>query len=212
MASHEISGAGATDRERVVRVAAELIAEQGAAISLDDIRAATGASRSQLYRYFGDDHGFVAAVVEYRCATVIAWHAQALASVSTWEGLERWAEVLVEEHSALDGCPIGRLAAVLSDSDEKLRSRLSEAFGAWTDAIRGALLRLRENGLLSADADLDSLATLTLSAIQGGLLLAKLTRDVEQLRTSLAGAIVELRAHETGHQRSIRAQPLGPRD
>jgi AcrR family transcriptional regulator len=199
MASSAITTQGRATRERIVRAAAELIAERGAAgTSLDDVRAATGASKSQLYHYFGDKHGLVEAVVEFQCATVLGLQARALGSVSDWHDLERWAEsmaTIVEGQGARGGCPIGTLAAALSDTNERLRTSLSEAFTAWSDAIRGALGRLRENGLISADADLDALTTITLSAIQGGLLLAKTSRDADQLRTTLNGAIAQLRAN-----------------
>jgi hypothetical protein len=102
---------------------------------------------------------------------------------------------IVEEHGARGGCPIGTLAAALSDTDEGLRTSLSEAFRAWSDAIRGALLRMRDNRLLAPDADLTALTTIVLSAVQGGLLLAKTSRDVGQLRIVLDGAISQLRAH-----------------
>jgi hypothetical protein len=101
---------------------------------------------------------------------------------------------IVEQHGARGGCPIGTLAAALSDVDEELRTSLSEAFRAWSDAIRGALTRLRDNGLISADADLEALTTIALSAIQGGLLLAKTSRDANQLRLALKGMIAQLRA------------------
>jgi AcrR family transcriptional regulator len=190
---------GRATRERIVRAAAELVAERGAAAtSLDDVRAATGASKSQLYHYFGDKHGLIEAVVEHQCATVLGLQAHALASVSTWEDLERWAEVMVsimDDQDARGGCPIGTLAAALSDTDEELRTSLSEAFRAWSDAIRGALARLQRDGLLAPDADLDTLTTITLSAIQGGLLLTKASRDVGQLRAALDGAIAQLKAN-----------------
>jgi hypothetical protein len=128
---------------------------------------------------------------------VLGLQAHALASVDDWQGLERWAEVMVaivEQHGARGGCPIGTLAAALSDVDEELRTSLSEAFRAWSDAIRGALTRLRDNGLISADADLEALTTIALSAIQGGLLLAKTSRDANQLRLALKGMIAQLRA------------------
>jgi TetR/AcrR family transcriptional regulator, transcriptional repressor for nem operon len=102
---------------------------------------------------------------------------------------------IVEEQGARGGCPIGTLAATLSDVDEGLRTSLSEAFRAWSDAIRGALVRLRGNGLISADADLDALTTFALSAIQGGLLLGKTSRDASQLRIALGGAIGQLKAN-----------------
>jgi TetR/AcrR family transcriptional regulator, transcriptional repressor for nem operon len=201
MTSVAVTKQGRATRERIVRAAAELVAERGAAgTSLDDVRSATGASKSQLYHYFGDKHGLVEAVVDFQCATVLGLQARALGSVNDWQDLERWAELMatiVEDHGARGGCPIGTLAAALSDIDDGLRTSLSEAFRAWSDAIRGALARLRENGLISAGADLDALTTITLSAIQGGLLLAKTSRDANQLRIALGGAIAQLKAH--GH-------------
>ena len=199
MASIPSTKQGRATRDRIVQATAELMAERGAAAtSLDDVRAVTNASKSQLYHYFGDKHGLVAAVVDYQCATVLGLQARALASVNGWEDLDRWADVMVaivEEQDAHGGCPIGTLAAALADTDEGLRTSLSEAFKTWRDAIRGALLKLRENGLLAPDADLDALSTITLSAIQGGLLLTKTSRDTAQLRTALRGAISQLRAH-----------------
>jgi AcrR family transcriptional regulator len=190
---------GRETRERIVRSAAELIAEHGAAgTSLDDVRGATGASKSQLYHYFGDKRGLVEAVVDFQCANVLGLQAHALGSVNDWEDLERWAGIMVsivDEQGARGGCPIGTLAAALSDVDEGLRMSLSEAFRAWSDAIHGALTRLRENGLISEDADLDALTTVTLSAIQGGLLLAKTSRDAGQLQAALDGAIAQLQVH-----------------
>jgi TetR/AcrR family transcriptional regulator, transcriptional repressor for nem operon len=199
MSSPPATRQGRATRERIVRAAAELIAERGAAAtSLDDVRAAAGASKSQLYHYFDDKRGLVEAVVDHQCAAVLGLQAHALASVSDWGDLERWADAavaIVEEQDARVGCPIGTLAASLSDTDEALRISLSEAFRAWSDAIRGALLRLRENGLIAPGADLDALTTITLAAIQGGLLLAKTSRDPGQLRIALDGAIAQLRAN-----------------
>ena len=208
MSSIAVTRQGRATRERIVRAAAELIAERGAVgTSLDDIRLATGASKSQLYHYFGDKHGLVAAVVDHQCAMVLGAQARALASVSSWDDLDSWADLmvaLVEEQGARGGCPIGTLAAALSDTDEGLRTSLSQAFRAWSDAICGALRRLRENGLLRADADLDALTTVVLSAIQGGLLLAKTSRDAGQLRIALDGAIGQLRAHGSSQRRTPR--------
>jgi AcrR family transcriptional regulator len=180
--------------------------ERGAAgTSLDDVRAATGASKSQLYHYFGDKRGLIEAVVDFQCATVLGPQVHALGSVNSWEDLEHWTDLMVgivEEHGARGGCPIGTLAAALSDTDDGLRMSLSEAFRAWSDAIRAALGRLQANGLIAGDADLDALSTITLSAIQGGLLLAKTSRDADQLRLALSGAVAQLKAH--GPKRSAR--------
>jgi AcrR family transcriptional regulator len=190
---------GRATRERIVQAAAHLIAEHGAAAtSLDDVIAATHSSKSQLYHYFGDKHGLVEAVIEYQSAAVLGFQARTLASVRSWEDLERWANVMVaalDRQRSRGGCPIGTLAAALADTDETMREQLSDAFATWHDAISGALGRLRDNGLLARDANLEQLSTSTLSAIQGGLLLAKTTRDSAQLQIALDGAIAHVRAH-----------------
>ena len=47
------TGRGRASRERIVEHAAELFAERGVAgASLDDVLAAAGAGKSQLYHYF----------------------------------------------------------------------------------------------------------------------------------------------------------------
>ena len=71
---------------------------------------------------------------------MLGFQARTLAAVSDWEGLERWAELMVtsvEQRGGRGGCPIGTLAAALADTDEALRVSLNESFRAWSDAIRG---------------------------------------------------------------------------
>jgi AcrR family transcriptional regulator len=190
---------GRATRERIVAAAASLVAERGVAgTSLDDVRAATKSSKSQLYHYFGDKRGLVQAVIDHQSAVVLGAQADALGAVGDWGDLERWANgmvAIVEAQGARGGCPIGTLAAALADTDERFREALSDAFDSWRDAIAGALARLRQNRLLAADADLEALTTTTLASIQGGLLLAKTQRDSAQLRIALDGAIAQLRAH-----------------
>jgi TetR/AcrR family transcriptional regulator, transcriptional repressor for nem operon len=201
---------GRATRERIVQAAARIVARQGAAAtSLDDVMTATQASKSQLYHYFGDRHGLVEAVVEYESAAVLGLQARALASVATWEQLNAWADGMVamlERRRSRGGCPIGTLAAAVADTDETLRQALSEAFATWHEAISGALRRLRDNGLLAGDADLNTLSTITLAAIQGGLLLAKTTRDSTQLRTALDGAIATLQTHAPTARKPVSAR------
>jgi AcrR family transcriptional regulator len=190
---------GRATRGRIVAAAAALIGKQGVSgTSLDDIRAATNSSKSQLYHYFGDKHGLVQAVIDHQSAVVLGAQAEALEAVQDWRDLERWVDsmvAMVEQQGARGGCPIGTLAAALADTDERFRTALNDAFDSWREAIGGALTRLRQNHLLAADADLDALTTTTLAAIQGGLLLAKTSRDSAQLRAALEGAIAQLRAH-----------------
>jgi AcrR family transcriptional regulator len=197
MSQVAVTDQGRETRARIVAAAAALIAERGVAgTSLDDIRAATSSSKSQLYHYFGDKHGLVQAVIDHQSALVLSAQVDALAEVADWDGLERWADgmvAMVEARGARGGCPIGTLAAALSDTDERFRVPLSDAFDRWREAIAGALARLQEHRLLATDAELQVLTTTTLASIQGGLLLAKTSRDSAQLKVALDGAITHLR-------------------
>ncbi len=190
---------GLATRERIVAAAAELIGERGvAATSLDDVRAATCTSKSQLYHYFGDKHGLVEAVVRHTSELVLERQAEALGTLQDWEDLDGWCEIMVatmEAQGMRGGCPIGTLAAALADTDDTSRELLSAAFRTWDRHIAGALRRLRDHGLLRADADIEALTTTTLAAIQGGLLLAKTMRRSEPLRLSLQGAVALLQQH-----------------
>ena len=199
---------GRATRQRIVAAAAALIGERGVSgTSLDDILAATDASKSQLYHYFGDKHGLVEAVIDHQAATVLGAQTEALDAVEDWDGLDRWADgmvAMVARQGARGGCPIGTLAAALADTDERFRAALSDAFTTWRAAIGGALARLRDKRLLAPDADLEALSTTTLAAIQGGLLLAKTSRDSSQLQAALDGAITHLRAPAPPDKRATR--------
>ena len=208
-----ITDQGRATRGRIVAAAAALIGERGVSgTSLDDVRAATDSSKSQLYHYFGDKHGLVQAVIDHQSAVVLGAQAQALDGVQGWRDLERWAGwmvAMVERQDGRGGCPIGTLAAALADTDEQFRAALSDVFESWREAIGGALARLRDNGLLAADADLKQLTTTMLAAIQGGLLLAKTSRDSAQLRIALEGAIAQLRTHSVSDERRARRRERG---
>ena len=97
----------------------------------------------------------------------------------------------------------------MADTDERFRAALSGAFESWREAIGGALARLRASGLLAADADLEQLTTSMLAAIQGGLLLAKTSRDSAHLRMALDAAIAQLRTHGISGRRRARRRQTG---
>src|SRR6516225_2467679 len=78
------TGRGRASRERIVERAAELVAERGVeGTSLDEVLAAAGASKSQLYHYFAGRDELVEAAVARRCAQVLGELTQALGGLAT---------------------------------------------------------------------------------------------------------------------------------
>lgn len=189
---------GRATRERIVRAAAELVAEHGvAAVSLDDVGGRAPASRSQLYHYFEDKDALVRAVVDATSDAVLGAQDQLLAQLDSWAGIDRWFDALValqRERQARGGCPIGSLAGQLAERDPQARAAIAGGLGRWEARLREGLTRMRERGKLSAAADPAALATATMAALQGGLLLTQVRRDPEQLRIALDAARIVLRS------------------
>lgn len=189
---------GRETRERIVRAAAELVAERGVAgTSLDDVRARAHASKSQLYHYFADRDDLLCAVARAASDDVVGGQAELFTQLDTIDGLLAWTEALVtlqRARNAKGGCPIGSLAGQLAEQDERARLELADGLDRWETAIREGLERMAARGELHQGADPDALAQNTLAAVQGGLLLTQVRRDPDQLRSAMNGAINAIRA------------------
>jgi TetR/AcrR family transcriptional regulator, transcriptional repressor for nem operon len=189
---------GRATRERIVVAASELIGERGIAeTSLDEVIERAGASKSQLYHYFEDRAGLLRAVVDHNSDTVLG----GLGRLDSWKAIRSLFDSLVElqfERSARGGCPIGSLAGQLIEADEKARLALAASFERWEGHLRAGLRSMQARGKLDGRADADELATVTLAAIQGGLLLTQTRRDPAQLAIALDTAYAYLRAHAAG--------------
>jgi TetR/AcrR family transcriptional regulator, transcriptional repressor for nem operon len=196
---------GRATRERILQAAADLIAEKGTAgMSLDDVRARTGASRSQLYHYFEDRDDLVHAVINVTIDTVLDTQGELLDHLDSWAGIDRWFDALVQhqtDRQACGGCPLGSLAGQLAESDPQARAAIAAGFERWEGRLRDGFTRMRSRGRLRKDADPGLLATATMASIQGGLLLTQVRRNPHQLRIALNAARNNLRAAATPSSR-----------
>jgi AcrR family transcriptional regulator len=192
------TGRGRASRERIVERAAELFAERGVAgTSLDEVLAAAGAGKSQLYHYFHGRDELVEAAVGLRCAQVLAGLTQALGSVASLTDLERALAGFVAgfEQMGLPGCPIGSLAAEVAERNEGARRRAATAFDAWEQLFADTIGRMRERGELRADASPGALATALLASIEGGMVLSQTRKDPTSLRIAVEAGLAQLRTY-----------------
>lgn len=180
---------GRAMRDRIVATAADLVFKSGAQeTSLDEVREKVGASKSQLYHYFSDKDDLLRAVIEFQGLRVIQAQQPELPEVNSFEALRRWRDKLVQladAHGAVGGCPIGSLANELASQNQSHRSALAAQFASWLGEIKSAFTAMRENGTISPELDPNRLSLLFLSAIQGGLLFAKLHGSPAVLAASL---------------------------
>lgn len=187
---------GRATRERIVTAAATLMHQRGVAgTSLDDVRAATGTSKSQLYHYFDDKSALVAAVIRWQVQRVLQAQQPELDGIDSLAALCRWRNRVVElnRQAVPRGCPIRRLASELTEKDPTARAELVRGFAAWEQLLAAGLRRMQGSGEL--DADPDELAGGLLAALQGGLLLTRATQTVAPLESALDLALAGVGRH-----------------
>jgi TetR/AcrR family transcriptional regulator, transcriptional repressor for nem operon len=200
-ARSRLTARGAATRDRIVHAAAELMYVNGVnATTLDDVRAATGTSKSQLYRHFPDKEALVHAVIALRGEQVLERETGRLAGLRSFDGLVRWRDALVEVSSLRGGaygCALGSMANELADSDERARASLAGLFRAWEELLAAGLRRMQADGALGPDADPGRLAVGLMAALQGGYLLASTARDVRPMEIALDLALDHVRSYLT---------------
>jgi TetR/AcrR family transcriptional repressor of nem operon len=193
---------GRATRERIVTAASDLIQERGVAeTSIEDVLARAGASKSQLYHYFDDRSALLRAVVAHNADVVLG----DLPPLESWTAIRSWFDALVDlqvDRRALGGCPIGSLVGQLAENNEQARVELAGSLERWRAHLADGLRSMQTTGKLDAAADPDELATATLAAIQGGLVLTQASRDPGRLKTALDAAYAQLRAHAARKRRA----------
>jgi TetR/AcrR family transcriptional repressor of nem operon len=195
-----LTARGAATRARIVAAAASLVYERGfAGTSLDDVMAATGTSKSQLYHYFADKDALIREVIKAQLGRIIAAQEAAdLREVSSWEALQRWCDHFVTATQATQGaggCPLGSLVSELADQSEPARRVLAQCFADWQSYLSEGFKAMRDNGELAAQADPAELALTMISALQGGLLMAQTMRSARPLELALNMALQHTTAY-----------------
>ena len=197
-----LTARGAATKARIVDAAASLVYDRGfAGTSLDDVMAATGTSKSQLYHYFADKDALIREVIKAQLGRIMAaQEAAGLREVSSWDGLQRWCDHFVtatKTTQGAGGCPLGSLVGELADQSEPARRVLEQCFVEWQSYLLAGFTVMRDNGELAARADPAELALTMISALQGGLLMAQATRSARPLELALNMAF----HHTAGYRR-----------
>ncbi|NMO55089.1 TetR/AcrR family transcriptional regulator [Actinoplanes sp. TBRC 11911] len=176
----------------ITAAAARLMHDRGiTATSLDDVLAASGAGKSQLYHYFGDKEGLTQAVFRLQLDRILA-NQQSLSDPSC-DDLTRWRDEVLAALRASDFgmCPLGTFAGQVGDSSV-LRATLSDLFEEWRLALAALVRRAAGAGHVVAGVDPDEAATCLLAALEGGTMLANLQHDEAPLRTMLDAELARL--------------------
>ena len=173
-----LTAKGRATRDRIVQAAAELIVTQGlSASNMENVRRAASVSGSQLAHYFADKSALIRAVIRRQIGVVLDFHLQPkLGDLDSFDDFERWIDLnmrYLRRIGTSGGTPTYHaLAAQLAKSDDATRATLAAGYWQWVELLEPAIQRMKDHGVLGANADPRHLALVIVGAHQGGGTLA----------------------------------------
>lgn len=186
--SLRLTAKGEQTRQRILDAADRLIGSRGVTrVTLEDVRAEAKVSSSQIYHYFADKRALIAAVVDHHASLSLGGESMP-STFESLDALRTWGQRLIAGHGESQfggGCPIVALGTGLGDLDGDTVTQIGRLFLRCEDDIRAGYRIMYANNDLSTETDPDSLATMTLATVIGGLVLAQLNGDTQPLRRAL---------------------------
>jgi AcrR family transcriptional regulator len=186
---------GQATRQRIIDGAAAEIRVNGAvATTLDDVMAATGTSKSQLFHYFpGGKDQLLLAVAEQEAARVLSDQQPHLSQLTSWAAWQRWRDVVVERYRKQgQHCPLSTVMSEVGRTPgaQAVTAALVEQ---WRADIEAGVLAMQRQEKIAATVDSSRAAAALLAGIQGGVSVMLNTGDLSYLEAALDVGIQNLR-------------------
>jgi AcrR family transcriptional regulator len=188
---------GAATRQRIIEGAAAEIRERGVAVTtLDDIRARTGTSKSQLFHYFPDGREeLLLAVARHEADQVLAVQQPQLGELTSWAAWRRWRDTVVSHYRGRgQHCPLNVLISQLGRATPGAQAVVSEMLRRWQDEIEAGVRHMQTAGEVTPALDAGRAAAALLAGLQGGVVVMLSTGRIDHLEAALDVGIENLRA------------------
>jgi len=173
-----------TAKAHIVEAASRLMHLQGFNnTSIDDVLKECGIGKGNFYYYFKSKEELGYAIIdnnlrqftEHVIDKAFGNQKDALAQV------DDFLDIILElyrERNCSGGCPMANMAMEMSDIHEGFRKKLQTVFEGWRIHLGTALRKARAQGQLADHTDPTMLAQFVVAAVEGGILLAKLKRNM----------------------------------
>jgi AcrR family transcriptional regulator len=211
-----LTAKGRATRDRILKVAAELILRDGlSALNMDALRKAASVSGSQLAHYFADKQALIRAVVARQLDVVLDFHRQPkLGALNTFDDFERWIDLNMRylRRIGYTGTPTYHaLAGQLGKLDSATRATLASGYRQWIELLERAIQQMKDRGVVVGHADPRRLALVIVSAHQGGATLAFTYRDEWPHADAVRFAVNYLRMFATAPSERVPRPARRPR-
>lgn len=167
-------------RTKMLVAAAEVMRERGAAgVTIDEVLTRSGAPRGSVYYHFPDGRNqILIEALRYAGDAITADiddAAERGAMVLLRQFVEFWEELLAESDFGA-GCPVVAAAIGCPGDELGLTAEAGQIFARWRTALARAFVA---EGLPESDAD--SLAVMSIAALEGAVILCRSTRSTNPL-------------------------------
>ncbi|MDX2230728.1 MAG: TetR/AcrR family transcriptional regulator [Leptolyngbyaceae cyanobacterium bins.349] len=177
-------------RSRIIEQSAALFNQQGyAGSSIADVMRVTGLQKGGIYNHFSSKEELALAAFDFAVQRIQQQFMGALkgkrhASDRLMAILGVY-EQLLQNPPIPGGCPLLNTAIESDDAHPGLRARTQQAMNAWRHLIHRIVVKGMGRGELHPATQADTVATILIATIEGGLMLSKLYGDETHLRRAL---------------------------
>lgn len=192
-----LTAKGAATRRRIVEGAAEEIRARGAgATTLDDVRARTSTSKSQIFHYFpGGKEELLLAVGAREAERVLEDQEPHLSDLGTWQAWQDWRDAVVRRYEQQGvNCPLGVLITELGRTTPAAQALTGRLLDQWQAALRAGIRLMQDSGEVDPRLDTDRTAAALVAAVQGGVVILMSTGRITHLEAALDMSLDLLRA------------------
>ena len=183
---------GRSTREAIIEAASRLIHVHGYNhTSLDDVLRESGVGKGNFYYHFKSKEELGYAILDQIIASFLERTLEPCFAVPDQGALAQircFLDRVLEAQRArncVGGCPLGNLAAELSDVHEGFRARLASVFAAWRERLTLALRAEQGRGVGDACRP-EAVADFLVASLEGAILLTKLTKDIAVMEQCVA--------------------------
>jgi TetR/AcrR family transcriptional repressor of nem operon len=177
---------GEETRRKIVAAAAPIFNQRGYdGSSLADLMAATGLKKGGIYRHFASKEELAAEAFDYTWEA--AWNARMLHVNEQATGIEQLKQLIANfidyRSPVAGGCPILNTAVDADDGNSVLRDRVSKALRSWVGRLQSIVKRAAERREIRPGVDPKSVANLIVASLEGALMMSRLERNDQVLRS-----------------------------
>jgi len=180
---------GEQTRTRILDGAKQIFHRKGfSATSVNDLLAATGTTKGNLYFHFSGKEEIGLEVLRQEKKKFLQFLDKSLKGRTPGEGLDNFFHQALEKHHRrgfVGGCLFGNTALETSDTSEVFAGVVKEVFEAWIAKVAFTVEQAQACDQVRADLPPLELAEMIVMTLEGGIMQARLQKSELPLKRSL---------------------------